>query len=88
MVIYMVLRSAFHAPGVCVGGGVGSPSGPICDFVLTAGSNSHEEILEFGCLIFRINVVDMVSGLIGLSYGVGVMLSDLQIFLVVGSLSN
>ena len=79
----MVLRSAFHASRVGVGGGVGSSCGPICDFVLTAGSNAHEEVLEFGCLIFRINVVDMVSGLIGLSYGVGVMLSDLQIFLVV-----
>lgn len=78
----MVLRSAFHAPRVGVGGGVGSASGPIRDFVLAAGSNAHEEVLKFSCLIFRINVVDMMSRLIGLSNSVRVMLSDLQIFLV------
>ena len=78
----MVLRSAFHAPRVGVGGGVGSASGPIRDLVLAASSNAHEEVLKFGCLIFRINFVDMMSRLIGLSNGVGVVLSDLQIFLV------
>ena len=83
MVIYMVLRSAFHAPRVGVGGGVGSASGPIRDFVLAARSNAHEEVLKLGCLIFRINFVDVMSRLIGVSDGVGVVLSDLKIFLVV-----
>lgn len=83
MVIYMVLRSAFHAPGVGVGGGIGSACGPIRDFVLAAGSNAHEQVLKFGCLIFRINVIDVMSRLVGVSYGIRVVLSDLQIFLVV-----
>ena len=61
MIIYMILRCAFHRSGVSMSGGVSSASGPIGDFVFATGGDANEKILKFGCLIFCINFVNVMS---------------------------